>query len=118
MSPPIVPRRPLSAPLRPASAAPERPASQSFGLANPFIRELARSTIIGFTAAAVFLGVILATDFANLRSLGTHSSAGFMALGLLFVLCGLTFTSAQTAFSVLMKAQGDESGEDDPSRRD
>ncbi|MEL6979617.1 MAG: hypothetical protein AAGM38_13175 [Pseudomonadota bacterium] len=112
MSPPIVKRRQISGPLRSAEAE-ARQAERPFGLENPFIREIAKSLVIGFGAAAVFLAVILAMDLAHLRSLGMASQAGVMALGLLFVFSGLTFASAQTAFSILLRAKGDEIDDDD-----
>ena len=67
---------------------------------NPFLLELARCVVVGFGAAAAFVGLVLAFDLGHLRALTMASGDGPLALALLFIFSGLTFSGAQCVFRI------------------
>ena len=79
---------------------------------NPFLNEMARSVLVGFSASVVFVGALLAFDLAHLRELTFGSEHGLLAIGLLFFFCGLTFSGAQMTFRVFAdwRYEEDEAG--------
>jgi hypothetical protein len=63
------------------------------------------SAVIGFLAAGIFVGLILALNVANLRHLIFTSDVGGIAVFAFWVLNGIVFSGVQFGFAVMQMAQ-------------
>jgi hypothetical protein len=81
------------------------------------IRLYITQVLIGFAIAAVFVGVLLALNVANLWHLVTHSDMGVLAVVVLWLSNGVVFSGVQFAISVMRMADPDD-GDDKGGKRD
>ncbi|WP_374377802.1 hypothetical protein [Dongia sp.] len=73
------------------------------------VKFMLRHALIGYAAAAVFVGVIFALDVGGLRSLVETSSLGILAVALLTFFTGLTFASLQMGMAIMsLKSEEDD----------
>ena len=72
------------------------------------VRFLMRHALIGFALAILFVGALLAFDVARLGSLVRASSTGGLAALILVFSVGVTFSSVQMGFAVMLLASRDE----------
>lgn len=68
----------------------------------PLVRFLVCHAAIGFMIAVAFVGGMLWFDMGGLRSLASASASGPLALALLTFAIGITFSSAQMGFAVML----------------
>lgn len=73
-------------------------------------------TAIGFAISAAFVAMILYFNVANLWHLVTHTSAGPLAVFLLWLFNGIVFSGVQFGISIFRMAE--ETGGDDGGKRD
>ncbi|WP_170759190.1 hypothetical protein [Ruegeria lacuscaerulensis] len=59
----------------------------------------------GFVISAIFVGVLLALNVANLRSLITGSDIGLVALFMIWFMNGIVFASVQFAYAIMSLAE-------------
>lgn len=59
----------------------------------------------GFVISAVFVGVLLALNVANLRHLITSSEIGLIALGMIWFMNGIVFAGVQFAYAIMSMAE-------------
>ncbi|WP_171239491.1 hypothetical protein [Ruegeria sp. HKCCA5491] len=59
----------------------------------------------GFAISAVFVGVLLAFNVANLRSLITGSDIGLVALLMIWFMNGIVFAGVQFAYKIMSMAE-------------
>ena len=59
----------------------------------------------GFVISAVFVGVLMALNVANLRHLITSSEMGFIALGMIWFMNGIVFAGVQFAYAIMSLAE-------------
>ncbi|WP_171121004.1 MULTISPECIES: hypothetical protein [unclassified Ruegeria] len=59
----------------------------------------------GFAISAVFVGVLLAFNVANLRSLITGSDIGLIALLMIWFMNGIVFAGVQFAYKIMSMAE-------------
>lgn len=64
-----------------------------------------RNVAIGFAIAAAFVAMLLYFNVMNLWYLVTHSSAGLMAVFLLWFMNGIVFAGVQFAYAVMNLAE-------------
>jgi hypothetical protein len=69
------------------------------------------SAAIGFAVAAVFVGLVIAFNVANLRHLIFSSDIGLMATVAFWILNGIVFSGVQFGFSIMQLA-GTSPGDD------
>ena len=62
---------------------------------------------IGYALSALFLGLLIAFDFAGLRHLILHTPSGWIAGVMFFVSNGVVFAGVQFAFAVMSLAERD-----------
>jgi hypothetical protein len=74
------------------------------------------SAAIGFGVAAVFVGLVIAFNVANLRHLILTSDIGLMATVAFWILNGIVFSGVQFGFSVMQMA-GTSPQDDTPHGR-
>jgi hypothetical protein len=72
------------------------------------VRLYIRQTAIGFLAAAVFVGLLLWFNVANLWYLVTHTADGPLAAFLLVMFHGIVFSGVQFGISIMRMAEKDE----------
>ena len=77
---------------------------------SDLLKFLLRHAIFGLAIAVLVVAGILALDIAGLRGLMLGSDAGILALFMLTFFMGLTFSSAQIAFAVLLLTKTGGSG--------
>ncbi|WP_299078186.1 hypothetical protein [uncultured Ruegeria sp.] len=58
----------------------------------------------GFAISAVFVGVLLALNVANLRHLITSSEIGLIALVMIWFMNGIVFAGVQFAYAIMSMA--------------
>lgn len=68
------------------------------------VRLYIRHVAIGYVLAAVFTGLILGTNVANLWHLVTHTQGGWLAAFLLFMFNGIVFSGVQFGIAVMRMA--------------
>ena len=78
---------------------------------------LFRHAMVGFALAAAFVGLLLLGDVGGLVSLAVRDSAGVLAIGILTFFVGLTFSSAQMGFAVMLARDSDDDDEGGGGRR-
>jgi len=71
------------------------------------IRLYIRHVAIGFALAAVFTGLLLWFNVANLWHLVTHAPGGFLAALLLVMFNGVVFSGVQFGIAVMSLAEDD-----------
>ncbi|MDX1743272.1 MAG: hypothetical protein R3186_06725 [Ruegeria sp.] len=59
----------------------------------------------GFVISAVFVGVLLALNVANLRHLIASSEIGLIALGMIWFMNGIVFAGVQFAYAIMSMAE-------------
>ncbi len=59
----------------------------------------------GFVISAVFVGVLLALNVANLRNLITGSEIGLIALIMIWFMNGIVFAGVQFAYAIMSMAE-------------
>lgn len=69
------------------------------------IRLYITQVAIGFVVAAVFVGLLLALNVANLRHLITGSESGLIALGMIWFMNGIVFAGVQFAWAIMSMAE-------------
>ncbi|MEI4195370.1 hypothetical protein [Roseovarius sp. E0-M6] len=67
---------------------------------------------IGFVAAAVFVGMLLWFNVANLWHLVTHSDKGWLAVLILWLANGIVFAGVQFAIAVMAMKDDDDDDDD------
>lgn len=72
------------------------------------IRLYIKSCLIGFGAAAVFVGMLLAFDVVGLWRLVTGSNAGLLAGFVMWVLNGIVFAGVQFGIAIMGMADDDD----------
>lgn len=65
---------------------------------------------IGYGLSAVFVGLLLGFNVANLRSLMMATQGGYIAAGLLFFFNGLVFAGVQFAITIMRMATPEDNG--------
>jgi len=71
------------------------------------IRMYIKNVLIGFVIAAVFVAMLIAFDVGGLRHLLTSSSAGYMAIAMLWFANGIVFAGVQFAIAVMAMREKD-----------
>jgi len=71
------------------------------------VRLYIRQVAIGFGLSAVFVGLLLGLNVANLRSLIIATQGGAIAAFMLFFFNGLVFAGVQFAISIMRMAEPD-----------
>lgn len=74
------------------------------------IKLLLRHAAFGGLISAVFVAMLLWFNVVNLWHLVTHTSEGPLALGVLFVLCWITFGSVQIGIRIMTMGADDDQG--------
>ena len=59
----------------------------------------------GFAISAVFVGVLLALNVANLRHLISSSEVGLIALGMIWFMNGIVFAGVQFGYKIMSMAE-------------
>ncbi|CUJ91410.1 hypothetical protein RUE5091_01095 [Ruegeria denitrificans] len=59
----------------------------------------------GFVISAMFVGVLLALNVANLRSLITGSDIGVVAILMIWFMNGIVFAGVQFAYAIMSMAE-------------
>lgn len=59
----------------------------------------------GFVISAVFVGVLLALNVANLRGLIFGSDVGLIALAMIWFMNGIVFAGVQFAYAIMSMAE-------------
>lgn len=76
------------------------------------IRLFITQVAIGFALAGVFVGMMLAFNFANLGHLVRNSDMGVLAVVLLWAFNGIVFGAVQFAIAVMGMADDDDDDQD------
>ena len=74
------------------------------------VRLYIRQVAIGFGLSAVFVGLLIGFNVANLRGLMVSTQGGYIAAFLLFFFNGLVFAGVQFAISIMRMADKDDQG--------
>ena len=74
------------------------------------VRLYLRQIALGFALSAVFVGLLLGFNVANLRSLMLHTQGGAIAAFLLFFFNGLVFAGVQFAIAIMRMAEPEDKG--------
>ncbi|WP_298846248.1 hypothetical protein [uncultured Ruegeria sp.] len=69
------------------------------------IRLYITQVVWGFVISAVFVGVLLALNVANLRHLITGSEVGLVALVMIWFMNGIVFAGVQFAYKIMSMAE-------------
>ncbi|WP_170348266.1 MULTISPECIES: hypothetical protein [Ruegeria] len=69
------------------------------------IRLYITQVIWGFVISAIFVGVLLALNVANLRGLISGSDIGLIALFMIWFMNGIVFAGVQFAYSIMSLAE-------------
>ncbi|KUJ79868.1 hypothetical protein [Ruegeria profundi] len=69
------------------------------------IRLYITQTAWGFVISAIFVGVLLALNVANLRSLISGSDIGMIALVMIWIMNGIVFAGVQFAYAIMNMAE-------------
>lgn len=68
-------------------------------------RFLARNALIGFSAAAFFVGVLALADIGGFGTTIARSDSGPLAIGLVIYFLGLTFSSVQIGMVIMLSGR-------------
>ncbi|MCW8843005.1 MAG: hypothetical protein OQK00_06275 [Rhodobacteraceae bacterium] len=74
------------------------------------IRLYITQVLAGFGLSAIFVGLLLYFNVANLWHLVTHTSGGLIAVVMLFMLNGIVFAGVQFGISIMGMAGDDRPG--------
>lgn len=88
---------------------PQDPISDTAGLPK-LIRMYILNVLIGFGISAVFVAGLILFDVGGLRNLLTGSSAGIMAIALMWFANGIVFAGVQFAIAVMRLREDDRPG--------
>lgn len=69
-----------------------------------------RQVLFGFVLSAIFVGMLLGFNVANLRGLILGTSGGYIAGFMLFFFNGLVFAGVQFAIAIMRMADKDDHG--------
>lgn len=69
------------------------------------IRLYITQVILGFVISAIFVGVLLAINVANLRHLITNSDLGLIALAMIWFMNGIVFAGVQFGYAIMSMAE-------------
>lgn len=69
---------------------------------------LMRHAAVGFLLAALFVGLLLLNDVGSIATMAARDGAGVLAIGVLTFFVGLTFSSAQMGFAVMLAKDSDD----------
>ncbi|MFA3917684.1 hypothetical protein [Ruegeria hyattellae] len=72
------------------------------------IRLYITQVLIGFGIAAIFVGLLLWLDVANLWTLIQRSDVAVLAIGILWFMNGIVFAGVQFAWAVMSLAEKDD----------
>lgn len=67
-----------------------------------------KSCVIGFVAAAVFVGLLLGFNVANLGHLILSSPMGFVAVAMMWLANGIVFAGVQFGITIMGMAEDDD----------
>ncbi len=81
------------------------------------IRFYILNCLIGFGAAAVFVGMLLWFDIGHLARLILNSERGWLALLCLWIANGIVFAGVQFAIAIMFKGDDDDHGPGGGGRR-
>lgn len=71
------------------------------------VRLYIKNVLIGFVIAAIFVAMLIGFDVGGLRHLLTSSSAGYMAIAMLWFANGIVFAGVQFAIAVMALRERD-----------
>ncbi|WP_375173142.1 hypothetical protein [Pseudooceanicola sp.] len=71
------------------------------------VRLYIKNVLIGFVIAAIFVAMLIGFDVGGLRHLLTASSAGYMAVAMLWFANGIVFAGVQFAIAVMALRERD-----------
>lgn len=74
------------------------------------IRLYITQVLAGFGLSAIFVGLLLYFNVANLWHLVTHTPGGMIAVVMLFMLNGIVFAGVQFGISIMRMAEDDKPG--------
>jgi len=74
------------------------------------VRVYLRQIAIGFALSAVFVGLLVGFNVANLRTLMLTTDGGYIAAGLLFFFNGLVFAGVQFGITIMRMAKPEDHG--------
>ncbi|WP_037307646.1 hypothetical protein [Ruegeria halocynthiae] len=69
------------------------------------IRLYIRQVALGFVISAVFVGILLVLNVANLHDLITGSDVGLIALLMIWFMNGIVFAGVQFAYAIMSMAE-------------
>ncbi|SEO20425.1 hypothetical protein SAMN04490248_102238 [Salinihabitans flavidus] len=69
-----------------------------------------QQVLVGFGLSAVFVGLLLWLDVANLWHLVTHTSGGMIAVVMLWVFNGIVFAGVQFSISIMRMGRDEDGG--------
>jgi hypothetical protein len=69
-----------------------------------------RQVGVGFALSAVFVGLLLGFNVANLRGLMLSTQGGYVAAFMMFFFNGLVFAGVQFAITIMRMADKDDQG--------
>ncbi|WP_084860982.1 hypothetical protein [Salibaculum halophilum] len=75
-----------------------------------------KSCAIGFAAAAVFVGLLLTFDVVGLRGLVAGSSAGIVAVVMMWVFNGIVFAGVQFGIAIMAMSEDDDDDDEGGTR--
>lgn len=67
-----------------------------------------RQVIIGYILSAIFVGLLLSLNVANLWHLVTHTDGGWIAVLMLWIFNGVVFAGVQFGISVMRMSRHDD----------
>lgn len=74
------------------------------------VRLYITQVLIGFALSAVFVGLLIGFNVANLRSLMMNTQGGWIAALMLFFFNGLVFAGVQFAITIMRMGRDDDQG--------
>ena len=74
------------------------------------MRPFVNHGLVGFSASTVFVMMGLGFNVANLATLVSGSALGVVAVGVLWVICGVLFAGVQFGLSMIGTRDDDEGG--------
>ncbi|WP_261315447.1 hypothetical protein [Pseudooceanicola nitratireducens] len=84
-----------------------RPAGKDMTMPK-LIRLYIRNVLIGFGISAIFVAALIAFDVAGLRHLMLGSSAGWMAIAMMWFANGIVFAGVQFGLAVMALRERDD----------
>ena len=72
------------------------------------VRLYVRQVCVGFLLSAVFVGLLLGSNVANLRHLVSHTGGGVIAALMLWVFNGIVFAGVQFGISIMRMTRDED----------